>query len=56
MAADTISDIADEDHIITSIIDGDSNAFRVLVERYEHRIYNVVYGMVHSREDATVEQ
>ena len=53
MAADTISDIADEDYIITSIIDGDSNAFRVLVERYEHRIYNVIYGMVHSREDAT---
>lgn len=31
---------------------GDRVAYRELVERYQKRVYGVVYGMLHSREDA----
>lgn len=31
---------------------GDRDAYRELVERYQKRVYGIVYGMLHSREDA----
>lgn len=31
---------------------GDQAAFRALVERYQHRLYAVAYGVLHNREDA----
>ena len=31
---------------------GDEAAFRALVERYQHRLYAVAYGVLHNREDA----
>jgi RNA polymerase sigma-70 factor (ECF subfamily) len=38
--------------MVAAVLDGDPEAYRVLVERYERRIYHVVYGMVRSPEDA----
>lgn len=32
--------------------DGDQDAYRVLVERYQGRIFAVAYGLMHNREDA----
>jgi len=43
----------DEDSaLVEAVLAGDSDAYRGLVERYQNRIYNVIYGMVHDREDA----
>ena len=38
--------------MVAAVLEGDPEAYRVLVERYERRIYHVVYGMVRSSEDA----
>jgi RNA polymerase sigma-70 factor, ECF subfamily len=43
----------DEDHqLVRAVLDGDSTAYRGLVERYQGRIYSVCYGMARNREDA----
>jgi RNA polymerase sigma-70 factor, ECF subfamily len=43
----------DEDSaLVEAVLGGDPDAYRGLVERYQNRIYNVIYGMVHNREDA----
>ena len=42
----------DETRMIEEVLEGNPEAFRVLVERYQGRIYNVIYGMVHNRDDA----
>ncbi len=45
--------IRDEDHeMVRAVLDGDEGAYRVLVERYQGRIYAIIYGMVRNREDA----
>ncbi|HVO29658.1 MAG TPA: sigma factor, partial [bacterium] len=31
---------------------GDRAAYRELVDRYQKRVYGILYGMLHSREDA----
>ena len=42
-----------EDHeLVRASLDGDGMAYRCLVERYQGRIYAVIYGMVRNREDA----
>jgi len=41
-----------DSQMIRAVLDGDPEAYRVLVERYERRIYYVVYGMVRNTEDA----
>ncbi|MDG1482975.1 MAG: sigma-70 family RNA polymerase sigma factor [Myxococcota bacterium] len=42
-----------EDHeLVRASIEGDGMAYRCLVERYQGRIYAVIYGMVRNREDA----
>ena len=41
-----------DSQMIRAVLDGDPEAYRVLVERYERRIYYVVYGMVRNAEDA----
>ncbi len=42
-----------EDHqLITECLQGDPTAFGVLVRRYQDRLYNTVYRMVGSTEDA----
>ena len=38
--------------MIRAVLGGDPEVYRVLVERYERRIYYVVYGMVRNAEDA----
>lgn len=41
------------DHeLVRAVLDGDATAYRGLVERYQGRLYNVIYGMVRNREDA----
>jgi RNA polymerase sigma-70 factor (ECF subfamily) len=41
-----------EEQLIEKVLAGDGNAFRGLVEAYQTRIYNIIYGMVHNRDDA----
>jgi RNA polymerase sigma-70 factor (ECF subfamily) len=41
------------DHeLVRATLDGDATAYRCLVERYQGRIYSVVFGMVRNPEDA----
>ncbi|MEL6344427.1 MAG: sigma-70 family RNA polymerase sigma factor [Myxococcota bacterium] len=41
------------DHeLVRATLDGDATAYRGLVERYQGRIYSVIYGMVRNPEDA----
>lgn len=49
----TVQSNADEDsRMVEAVLAGDANAFRGLVENYQTRIYNIIYGMVHNRDDA----
>ncbi len=46
-------DRREEDHeLVRATLAGDGTAYRGLVERYQGRIYSVVFGMVRNREDA----
>lgn len=38
--------------LVAAVLDGDPTAYRGLVERYQERVYTVVYGLVRNREDA----
>lgn len=38
--------------LVNLVLEGDATAFRGLVERYQGRVYALVYGMVRNREDA----
>lgn len=38
--------------MVRAVLDGDATAYRGLVEKYQTRVYNMVYGMVRNREDA----
>ncbi|MDP3919084.1 MAG: sigma-70 family RNA polymerase sigma factor [Nanoarchaeota archaeon] len=42
----------DDRDLVTRTLEGDISAFRYLVEEYQGRIYNGIYGMVRNREDA----
>ncbi len=48
---DASKDLGDLD-LVELVRDGDVTAFRGLVERYQGRVYALVYGMVRNREDA----
>ena len=48
----TVQSPDDDSVLVEAVLAGDSDAFRGLVERYQNRIYNIVFGMVHNREDA----
>lgn len=41
-----------DETLVEQVQEGDRDAFRLLVERYQRRIYSVAYGMVRNREDA----
>lgn len=44
---------AEEDHeMVRAALAGDATAYRGLIERYQGRIYLVILGVVHNREDA----
>ncbi len=38
--------------MVKAVLDGDSTAYRGLVEKYQNRVYSMVYGMIRNREDA----
>lgn len=41
-----------DSQLVQKVLNGDTQAFRGLVEQYQGRIYNIIYGMVHNRDDA----
>ena len=43
---------ADDSRIIDRVLDGDTNAFNLLVWQWEKPIYNYIYRMVGNRDDA----
>lgn len=43
---------ANDAELITRVLDGDTGAYRPLVERYQNRIHAMVYGMVRDAEEA----
>jgi RNA polymerase sigma-70 factor (ECF subfamily) len=45
-------DDLDDSDLVERVREGDTTAFRGLVERYQGRVYGMVYGMVRNREDA----
>ncbi|MBW1878025.1 MAG: sigma-70 family RNA polymerase sigma factor [Deltaproteobacteria bacterium] len=49
--AETQSREADTE-LLRAVIDGDATAYRGLVEKYQNRVYSMVYGMLRNREDA----
>lgn len=57
----TTADVLTEDRIasreadtemLRAVLDGDGTAYRGLVEKYQGRVYSMVYGMIRNREDA----
>jgi RNA polymerase sigma factor (sigma-70 family) len=42
----------EETGLIENIRKGDQDAFRLLVDTYQHKVYNTVVGFVHGSEDA----
>jgi RNA polymerase sigma-70 factor, ECF subfamily len=38
--------------LVDLVLDGDQAAYKVLVERYQTRVFAVAYGVLHNREDA----
>ena len=38
--------------LLRAVIEGDTTAYRGLVEKYQGRVYSMVYGMLRNREDA----
>ena len=43
---------AEELVLVQKAVDGDDEAFRVLVERYQRRVYALAFGILRQREDA----
>lgn len=44
--------IVEEKALITQIIAGDADKFRLLVQRYQQRIFNCAYGITRNKDDA----
>lgn len=38
--------------MVRAVLEGDATAYRELVEKYQNRVYGMVYGMLRNREDA----
>lgn len=47
------ADREEEHALVRKVLEGDGEAYRVLVERYQERIYFLCYGFVRNKEDAT---
>lgn len=45
-------DRLDDSEMILAVREGDTTAFRGLVEKYQGRVYSMLYGMLRNREDA----
>jgi RNA polymerase sigma-70 factor (ECF subfamily) len=53
MTADDRSASREADtEMLKAVLDGDNTAYRGLVEKYQGRVYSMVYGMIRNREDA----
>jgi len=48
----TGGDRAADSRAVAAVLKGDAGAYREIVERYQERVYVVLYGMVRNREDA----
>ncbi|MDA8137761.1 MAG: sigma-70 family RNA polymerase sigma factor [Desulfobacteraceae bacterium] len=46
-------EIVEENRLINKILDGDAQAFAVLVHRYQRPVFNLMLRMTRSQEDAT---
>lgn len=44
--------IVEEKSLIADIINGETDKFRILVQKYQQRIFNCAYGITRSKEDA----
>lgn len=44
--------LVDDQTLVERCKKGDQTAFRILVERYQSRVYSLAFGMVHDRQDA----
>jgi RNA polymerase sigma-70 factor (ECF subfamily) len=55
-AAENLETMSPEDledrTLVDLVLDGDQAAYKVLVERYQARVFAVAYGVLHNREDA----
>lgn len=53
VASQAVSDRRREDRVMVELVlAGDNTAYRGLVEKYQERVYAMVYGMLRNREDA----
>lgn len=54
MAADEAREESrhEDAELLRAVLDGDTTAYRGLVEKYQNRVYAMVYGMLRNREDA----
>jgi RNA polymerase sigma-70 factor (ECF subfamily) len=53
MSATSRADSREEDkEMVLAVREGDTTAYRGLVEKYQNRVYQMVYGMVRNQEDA----
>ncbi len=43
---------SEDRELVTAVLAGDQGAYRVLVERYQSRIFAVAFGLLHNSEDA----
>jgi RNA polymerase sigma-70 factor (ECF subfamily) len=41
-----------DQHFIDRVLEGESQAFEILIDRYKHMVYTLAYRMVKNREDA----
>jgi len=41
-----------DNEIIKSVLEGDTNSFRILVDRYQTIVFHIAFGFVHNQEEA----
>ena len=49
---DAATSRAADAELLQAVLEGDATAYRGLVEKYQGRVYAMVYGMIRNREDA----
>ena len=51
-ARETVGPASSDAEIVRSVLDGDRDSFRWIVERYQSRVYTSIFRIVHHAEDA----
>ncbi|MDM8522233.1 sigma-70 family RNA polymerase sigma factor [Desulfococcaceae bacterium HSG8] len=46
------TDVWDEDRLVSLLKEGDEEAFRVLIRKYQTRLFNIAYGITLEREES----